>query len=231
MVLTQRWGVLIAISAVMASGTASVKAQSTGNVDCKHGEWSIWEDCNSVNVQTRRRTIDVPASGRGTPCGPTIETLACQAVDCELRGWSKWAKCNSLGKAQRQSSVKQPDVRGGKKCPPVTQEQDCTAECDLNECAEWGPCDAATGKQVCVQSLALPTKLDKKLCRPDATLTRSCVMATPVPTTDIPVTGNPPTVIPPTEVPTTEGPTTVAPTEGPTTEGPTTEGPCSRFNS
>jgi len=95
-------------------------------VDCKLSTWSGWSKCSAQcggGVTQRLREVKTAMKYKGTPCGGTSQTTACnnQACekDCGLSAWTKWSACSKDcdgGTAKRQKFIKTV-AEGAGHCP------------------------------------------------------------------------------------------------------------------
>jgi len=125
-------------------------------VDCVMGTWSPWSPCSEPcggGERTRTREIEVPMDCGGVPCGPTMETEACNTdpcpVDCEWH-WGAWSECAGGcpdGEQTRTIVVDVEPMYGGAPCPEgddAVQTQTCsmvdTACSDGDACTLWDIC-------------------------------------------------------------------------------------------
>lgn len=161
-------------------------------VNCEVSEWSEWSDCID-GVQTRTRTVVVPAENGGTECPSLIDTricgydidlcyddlsaqLACNCgvptVNCEVSAWSEWSECID-GTQSRTRTIVVPPTGGGNSCPPLTETRDCVpvVNCQVSEWSEWSTCD--DGYQSRTRTVIVPPSGGGQAC-PELSETRTC---------------------------------------------------------
>lgn len=161
-------------------------------VNCEVSEWSAWSDCVD-GVQTRTRTVLVPAENGGNECPSLIDTricgydidlcyddlsaqLACNCgvptVNCEVSAWSDWSECIN-GTQSRTRTITVPPTGGGNACPPLTETRDCVpvVNCQVSEWSDWSTCD--DGYQTRTRTVVVPPSGGGQAC-PELSETRTC---------------------------------------------------------
>jgi hypothetical protein len=129
-------------------------------VDCVVSDWSEWSTCTATcggGMQTRTRTVLVPAQFGGAPCGSLSESRACNEqpcpIDCVVSDWSEWSTCTATcggGMQTRTRTVLVPAQFGGAACGSLSEsracnEQPCPVNCVVSAWSEWSSCSAACG--------------------------------------------------------------------------------------
>ncbi|CAE7689352.1 SPON1, partial [Symbiodinium necroappetens] len=106
--------------------------------DCKFGDWSEWEGCQStmggivsLQMDRSRDIVKMPMNG-GTPCsGEMTQTKACPKIpqNCILGPWSSWSTCSTrcvTGWHTRERVVDQQARHGGEPCAgPLLEIEPC----------------------------------------------------------------------------------------------------------
>ena len=120
------------------------------NVDCILGTGGEIGSCVPTvgecgsGTQTRTRTGDTPATGEGSACPSTTETLPCevdcpQPVDCTVGSWAEWGSCTLPEGSSCGSGVetRTREITGSAQnsgsCPePLEETQYCNVECNTD---------------------------------------------------------------------------------------------------
>ena len=141
-------------------------------VNCEVSEWGGFSDCSvecDGGVQTRTRTIVIPASNDGEECPALTDSQACNTepciVDCEVSEWGGFSDCSvecGGGLQTRTRTVVIPASIDGEECPALTDSQACNIEpcivdCEVSEWGEFGACSVGCGGGVQTRTRTIVT--------------------------------------------------------------------------
>jgi len=134
-------------------------------VDCAMAEWDEWSECSKTcngGQAERRRSIAVPQSDAGQPCGGALsQTKACgeiachEEVDCVWGYWTEWGACSETcggGSSSRSRLISVAPRYKGKLCDPLdlsevgacnTQPCGEVVDCEIAEWTEWHACSCS----------------------------------------------------------------------------------------
>ncbi len=173
------------------------------NENCQMGNWGAWGTCTQPcggGQHTRTRPVLVAQAGRGTPCGDTSETAACNPqacpIDCMWDDWGSWGECSQScgsGSQSRSRSEARSAANGGAACDgDITESQECNTQqcpvdCQWEAWSSWGACSVTCGggQHTRSRSEAISAANGGTACVGDRTDIQSCneqECPTPAPT-------------------------------------------------
>jgi hypothetical protein len=120
--------------------------------DCVMSEW---DKCDPI-TKTQARTVQIPQSGNGAPCGET-EQKCIPDVGCVM---SDWDKCNSTTKTQTRTIIK-PQSGNGAACGETQQKCIPDIGCVMSD---WSAVCDETGNQT--RTVTTPQSGNGAVCGP-----------------------------------------------------------------
>ena len=149
-------------------------------VACQVSGWSQWTPCDRPcggGMQTRTRTVAVPASNGGAACPSLLETQPCNlqacATDCQLGPWTEWSACTKPcggGSQMRTRAVVKPSAAGGAPCGALSETRECNTA-PANGCGGCSPLSPAPQTTCGVCGTAMCAGPNQTVCKD---LVRTC---------------------------------------------------------